>query len=95
MGFILVSYDIPDNKRRTKLAHILEDYGERVHAWRSVFECQLTARQQQKLLKEIKAVLVAAEDSVRLYGLCAACRGKVLALGQAEPPAEPPQLYIV
>jgi len=93
MSFILISYDIPDNKRRTKLAHILEDYGERVQY--SVFECQLTARQQQKLLKEIKAVLAEAEDSVRLYRLCADCQGKVLALGQAEPPTEPPQLYIV
>ncbi len=32
----LISYDIPDDRRRTKLAHFLLDYGDRVHY--SVFE---------------------------------------------------------
>ena len=37
--FYLVSYDIPDTKRRTKLAKTLEDFGDRVQY--SVFECIL------------------------------------------------------
>lgn len=91
--FILVSYDIPDNKRRTKIAKIMEDYGERVQY--SVFECELTAKQQAKLLKELKGVLVEQEDSIRLYRLCAGCVKEIKALGQAKPPAEPPVVIIV
>jgi len=37
---VLVTYDISDNKRRTKLATFLEGYGRRVQ--KSVFECFLT-----------------------------------------------------
>lgn len=91
--FFLVSYDIPDNKRRTKIAKILEDYGERVQY--SVFECRLTAKQIAKLTKELKAVLVEQEDSIRIYRLCAICEAEVKALGQAKPPAEEPVVYIV
>ena len=41
--FIVISYDIPADKRRTKLAQLLENYGQRVQY--SVFECLLTGRQ--------------------------------------------------
>ncbi|MGB3512406.1 MAG: CRISPR-associated endonuclease Cas2 [Microcoleaceae cyanobacterium] len=34
---MIVVYDIPDDKRRTKLSNFLEDYGRRVEF--SVFEC--------------------------------------------------------
>jgi len=27
---ILVTYDVPDDRRRTRLAHTLKDFGERV-----------------------------------------------------------------
>jgi CRISPR-associated protein Cas2 len=91
--FILISYDIPSNKRRTKIAKILEDYGERVQY--SVFECDLSAKHLARLRKELKAVLNEEEDSIRLYRLCADCVGKVEAWGQAEPPLEAPDVYIV
>lgn len=35
----VVAYDSPNNKRRRKLAKLLEGYGERLQ-W-SVFECRL------------------------------------------------------
>ncbi|MEW6376162.1 MAG: CRISPR-associated endonuclease Cas2, partial [Thermodesulfobacteriota bacterium] len=37
--FYVVSYDIPDDQRRIKIAKILEDFGDRVQY--SVFECLL------------------------------------------------------
>jgi CRISPR-associated protein Cas2 len=37
--FYLVSYDIPDDKKRTRMAKTLRDFGERVQL--SVFECIL------------------------------------------------------
>ena len=91
--FILVSYDIPADKRRTKIAKILEDYGERVQY--SVFECDLSARHFEKLLGELKSAMNEAEDSVRVYRLCAACVKQVEALGQARPPSGAPDVYIV
>jgi CRISPR-associated protein Cas2 len=44
--FYLVSYDIPDDRRRTRLAKLLKDYGGRVQY--SVFECLLN---QELLIK--------------------------------------------
>ncbi|NEP62230.1 MAG: CRISPR-associated endonuclease Cas2 [Symploca sp. SIO2G7] len=44
---VLVVYDIPDNKRRTKLAKFLEGYGRRVQY--SVFECFLSLPKMRSL----------------------------------------------
>jgi len=91
--FILVTYDIPDDKRRGKIAKILEAYGERVQY--SVFECDLAERQETKLLKELQQVVTEAEDSIRVYRLCAGCLKQIKTLGQAKPPAETPDFYLV
>ena len=40
--FILIIYDIVDNKRRTKFAKLLEGYGKRV--LKSAFEAMLSGR---------------------------------------------------
>jgi CRISPR-associated protein Cas2 len=45
---IVVSYDILNDSRRTRLAHALKDFGERVQY--SVFECRLDTEQLGKLL---------------------------------------------
>ncbi len=91
--FILVTYDIPADKRRLKIAKILEDHGERVQY--SVFECDLTGPQITKLLKELKAVIDDQADSIRAYRLCAGCKKRIEILGQAQPPAETPDVYLV
>lgn len=36
---VVVSYDVREDRRRTRLAHTLKDFGERVQL--SVFECRL------------------------------------------------------
>lgn len=91
--FLLISYDIPNNKRRTKIAKMMEDYGQRVQY--SVFECDLSAKHLGKLLKELKGVMVEKEDSVRVYRLCAACVKEITVLGQGKPPVEEPVVRIV
>ena len=68
---ILVSYDVPDDRRRTKLAHALKDFGERVQY--SVFEFLLNESQVGKLRERIEGLVDAAEDSVRIYRFCADC----------------------
>lgn len=61
---VLVIYDIPDNKRRTKFAKFLETYGFRVQ--KSAFECLLLKRKYEKLIVEIPRH-IRVEDNVRVY----------------------------
>ena len=44
---VIVSYDISEDKRRTKIHKILKSYGQWVQY--SIFECQLTDTQYAKL----------------------------------------------
>jgi CRISPR-associated protein Cas2 len=87
----VIAYDIPDDKRRTKIHDILQGYG----TWTqySLFECFLTRKQLVLLQSKLTEHLVAREDSVRFYSLCASCVSKVETVG-GSPPAEP-HVYIV
>ena len=78
--FIVVTYDIVDNRQRLRLAKVLSNYGQRVQ--KSVFECQLEDRQYLKMRKEIDKLLDLEEDSVRYYFLCASCRRNVEVSGR-------------
>jgi CRISPR-associated protein Cas2 len=60
----VVAYDSPNNKRRRKVAKLLEGYGERLQ--RSVFECRLQPHQLQRL-RQILGRLATPEDSIRLW----------------------------
>lgn len=89
---ILVSYDIPDDRRRTKLAHALKDFGQRVQY--SVFECRLREEQLLSLRTRVAALIHAEEDSVRIYRLCGECtdRLEIQGLGQ---PTQDPDVYML
>ncbi len=67
MAFMLISYDIPDDKRRAKIAKTLENFGTRVQY--SVFECNLTKTQFAEVRKRLVALVVEADDSIRFYAL--------------------------
>src|SRR2546430_4529137 len=79
----VVSYDIPDDRRRTRVHSALTGFGTWVQY--SVFECFLDRKQrlllEARLLKENHQ----REDTVRIYSLCGACIPKmeVLCLGDA------------
>lgn len=64
-NFILVIYDIVDNKRRVKFAKKMEGYGFRVQ--KSAFEGLLPDTIFHKLLAEIPLSIDKKEDSVRVY----------------------------
>lgn len=87
---IVVSYDLPDDRRRTRLAHALKDFGERVQY--SVFECR--GDRLDLLREKINKLIDPKEDSVRIYRLCQECRGKVEILGLGEA-AEDPDVYVL
>ncbi|OKY74491.1 MAG: CRISPR-associated endonuclease Cas2 [Desulfobulbaceae bacterium DB1] len=78
----LVSYDIPDDRRRTRLAKTLKDFGDRVQF--SVFECLLDAAQSAKMRDRIQDIISEAEDSVRIYSLCGGCERAIAIIGQGE-----------
>lgn len=84
---IVVSYDVVDDRRRTRLAHALKDFGKRVQY--SVFECRLKDDQLARLRSRIEALIDAKEDSVRLYRLCQECTGKVEIQGTGEVTSDP------
>jgi len=77
--FLVVSYDIVDDKRRTKIAEILKDYGTRVQY--SVFECELSKKVLKKMIKELLKYVRVEEDSLRLYRLCRECRDNIKTYG--------------
>lgn len=75
--YIVVAYDIEDDRRRARIARLLEGYGERVQY--SVFECELQERHLQRLVRSLERMLQPG-DSVRIYRLPLS-RTEVLILG--------------
>lgn len=69
--FLVISYDIVDDKKRNELAKLLENHGIRVQ--KSVFECQLDEKRYLKLKEQIEKKIDMKEDSVRYYYLCKKC----------------------
>ncbi len=68
--FVVVAYDIPDNKRRTKVMKVLQGYG--MHVQESVFECDLQAPTYQQLRQRLHKLINLDQDNVRFYHLCQA-----------------------
>ncbi|MEK6320469.1 MAG: CRISPR-associated endonuclease Cas2 [Acidobacteriota bacterium] len=73
--FILIAYDIADNRRLKQVAKLMEAYGERVQ--RSVFECIIDEPQLQILMHKVKYLMKRKEDKVQLYHLCEACEHRI------------------
>jgi CRISPR-associated protein Cas2 len=77
---VVVTYDIADDRRRTKIHKVLKSYGQWMQF--SVFECHdLTGAQYAKLRSRLNKLIDGEMDSVRFYFLCACCREKVERIG--------------
>jgi len=89
----LVTYDISDDKKRTKLSTILDEYGNRVNF--SVYECTLTKREHNILQEKIKSLKILNKfDSIRFYHICKNCIDKSFELGNIDEPFAPKELFI-
>jgi len=75
--FVLVIYDIIDNKKRVKLAKKLLGYGFRIQ--KSAFEAKLTEKKYRQLLSELKS-FENSEDSIRVYRIIG--QGNVTVFGE-------------
>jgi CRISPR-associated protein Cas2 len=77
----VIAYDSPSNKRRRKLAKLLEGYGVRVQ-W-SVFECVLRQEEIAVLRQRLARLIQAELDSVRLWPVPEASCARIVHLGKA------------
>ncbi len=92
MLIYVVTYDIPCDKRRKKIADLLEGYGQRVQY--SVFECALSAVKFKELRKRLQQRIKVEEDSVRMYPISQQMLQQVEVWGGVEI-VEPPGSTIV
>lgn len=81
--FVVIAYDVVCDRRRGRIAKLLEGYGERVNY--SVFECELRPRQFDTLHRRIELLIDSREDRIRYYELCLDCRKRIQVNGQITP----------
>jgi len=81
----LIAYDIPNDRRRTRLHNTLCGFG----TWTqfSLFECFLDDKQLILLQNKIEKLINPKEDNIRIYHICHTCQGKTETIGST-PPAE-------
>lgn len=90
--FVVLSYDVVDDKRRTRVLKLLKGYG--THVQYSVFECELTTQQIAQVGAQLRQIIDPHTDSVRCYLLDTAAvrRIEVLGIGQV---STDPLYYLV
>lgn len=77
--FVLIIYDITDNKKRLKLSKLLLGYGFRIQ--KSAFEAVITKKKYKELLSRLPS-FAGTDDSIRVYKIIG--KGQVTAFGKAE-----------
>ena len=82
----LISYDIEDDRQRTRAHKLLTGHGQRVQY--SVFECWLAPEDLERLRERLAPLLGGQFDSIRIYRLCESCRPQVEVIGWGDPPEE-------
>jgi CRISPR-associated protein Cas2 len=91
--FVLVSYDIPDDRRRTRVMKTLKNFG--AHVQYSVFECRVSAKDYRRLREQLGKLINHREDSVRFYVLCQEDVKKRRVWGVERVEADPRSWYLV
>lgn len=76
--YVLVIYDIVENKKRVKLSKLLQGYGFRIQ--KSAFEAVITKKKYKKLLKELMP-FGNADDSIRVYKIIG--KGQITNIGKS------------
>lgn len=76
--FVLIIYDIIDNKKRLKLSKLLLGYGFRIQ--KSAFEAVITKKKYKELLERLPG-FVGVDDSIRVYKIIGT--GQVTTFGKS------------
>ena len=79
---MVISYDIRNDRRRRKVAKVLEGFGWRVQY--SVFEAHLSTTRLKDLESRLRKAILRREDSIRVYRLCGGCSREVHLIGTGE-----------
>jgi CRISPR-associated protein Cas2 len=77
---IIVAYDIREDRRRTRVAKLLEGVLTRVQL--SVFEGEVPEDRLQYAVQVASRQIEDETDSIRVYRLCASCAGRVDVYGR-------------
>ena len=78
--YVVITYDISEDKRRTKIHSVLKSYGQWVQY--SVFECDLTEVQYARLRSRLNKLICYEEDSICFYFLRGKRRGEIERIGR-------------
>lgn len=81
--FVIVAYDITNNRRRLKVMKMMQGYGE--HVQESVFECDVEPSVYRKMVQRLGKLINLQADNVRLYHLCAPDVQRIEQLGVGRP----------
>lgn len=79
----VVSYDVSEDKRRTKVAKLLANVLKRVQL--SVFEGEVPPAVLERWVRMAIRLLDEETDSLRVYRLCAGCAARVEVHGRGVP----------
>ncbi|MFT4124893.1 MAG: CRISPR-associated endonuclease Cas2 [Gordonia sp. (in: high G+C Gram-positive bacteria)] len=83
---VLVAYDITQDRRRARLAALLQSWGDRIQY--SVFICTIADDALPTLEAEVTKMIDVDEDSVFIVRQCKTCWAGLVTIGQGEPPHE-------
>ena len=90
----LYSYDVADDKRRTRIFETLKDHGD--HTQFSVFLCDLDERESASLRTILEPILHSTEDQLLIVDLGPAEHDLQLAIDTIGKPFDPePNAFIV
>jgi CRISPR-associated protein Cas2 len=82
--FVVISYDIRDDKRRGKIFKALKNFGQWMQF--SVFECDLDRANLVRLKDRLDHLIDAKQDdSIRFYFLCENCKRQIERVGGEKP----------
>jgi CRISPR-associated protein Cas2 len=88
----VICYDISDDRRRSRVASLLLDFGAR--AQESVFIANLDSDLAERMRERLTSAVDPDWDRVHVFELCGACEKRTWTLGQGEPVRDP-AWYIV
>lgn len=90
--FIVVAYDISDDKRRNKVSKVMESFGDRVQY--SLFECNMDDEEFAVMRRKLTSAIDVEKDLIRIYHLCAGCKTGTEIIGEGTI-SEDPGLIII
>ncbi|WP_246777845.1 CRISPR-associated endonuclease Cas2 [Buchananella hordeovulneris] len=77
----IIAYDIASNRRRTRIAALLEGWGFRIQE--SVFQLSVSQAELAEIQRQLQELIVESDDVIHIYRLCRSCANGIVVLGTA------------